>query len=78
MDTTAEDMNESEDKVYSDLSKKVNAIAKPLASRKVCKGLHKITGKAAKHKTLRRCVKEEGNTKGRKRNSCFGWRCHCN
>ena len=58
MDTTAEDMNKSEDKVYSDLSKNVNAIAKPLASRKLCKGLYKITGKAAKHTTLRRGVKE--------------------
>ena len=45
MDTTAEDMNESKDQIYSELSKNVNAIAKPLASRKLCKGLYRITGK---------------------------------
>lgn len=46
------------EKTYEDLVANVNAIAQPLASRKLSKKLYKCVKKAAKVKQIRRGVKE--------------------
>ena len=49
---------EQEASSYEELAARVIAIAKPLASKKLASRLYKAIRKAAKHKTLRRGVKE--------------------
>ena len=49
---------EQEASSYEELASRVIAIAKPLASKKLASQLYKAIRKAAKHKTLRRGVKE--------------------
>lgn len=49
---------EQETSNYEELAARVIAIAKPLASKKLTGRLYKAVRKAAKHKTLRRGVKE--------------------
>ncbi|KAM3601888.1 uncharacterized protein V6R79_020523 [Siganus canaliculatus] len=49
---------EGTERSYQDLIANVNAIAQPLASKKLCKKLYKCVKKAAKVKNIRRGVKE--------------------
>ncbi|KAF5908887.1 h/aca ribonucleoprotein complex subunit 2-like protein, partial [Clarias magur] len=46
------------EKSYQELLANINPIANPLASRKLSKKLYKCVKKAAKHKQIRRGVKE--------------------
>jgi len=59
LDTT-EDNEQTDRPPYKELIKKVNIIAKPLASKKLTKKLYKTIKKASKEKSLRRGVKEVG------------------
>ncbi|XP_069761503.1 H/ACA ribonucleoprotein complex subunit 2-like protein [Narcine bancroftii] len=57
-DKLDETMEPEPEKKYEDLVASVNAIAHPLASRKLSKKLYKCVKKAAKIKQIRRGVKE--------------------
>ncbi|MBN3317303.1 NHP2 protein, partial [Atractosteus spatula] len=54
----AEEESGSTENTYQDLIANINAIAQPLASRKLTKKLYKCVKKASKQKQIRRGVKE--------------------
>mmetsp|Transcript_22360 Transcript_22360/g.37396 ORF Transcript_22360/g.37396 Transcript_22360/m.37396 type:complete len:146 (+) Transcript_22360:97-534(+) len=54
----ADDADQAEAAAYDEKVKHISAIAKPLASRKTTKKLHKLVKKASQAKFVRRGVKE--------------------
>jgi len=58
MDVSMEDGGEGEKDTYAEKIKFVSVIAKPLASRKSTKKLHKLVKKASQAKCVKRGVKE--------------------